>query len=64
MEIIKVKILIQLLRSYSYRFYMQGCFCGPFRDPYKQLDDLPVAVVNLDKGAVFDGKSIEVGKIR
>lgn len=40
---------------------MQGCFVG-FWDPYKQLDDLPVAVVNLDKGAVFDGKSIEVGK--
>ena len=33
-----------------------------FWDPYKQLDDLPVAVVNLDKGAVFDGKPIEVGK--
>ena len=37
-------------------------FLWAFWDPYKQLDDLPVAVVNLDKGAVFDGKSIEVGK--
>ncbi|WP_431188639.1 YhgE/Pip family protein [Bacillus thuringiensis] len=39
-----------------------GMFLWAFWDPYKQLDDLPVAVVNLDKGAVFDGKSIEVGK--
>lgn len=37
-------------------------FLWAFWDPYKQLDDLPVAVVNLDKGAVFDGKPIEVGK--
>ncbi|EAO56250.1 Phage infection protein [Bacillus thuringiensis serovar israelensis ATCC 35646] len=39
-----------------------GMFLWAFWDPYKQLDDLPVAVVNLDKGAVFDGKPIEVGK--
>ena len=37
-------------------------FLWAFWDPYKQLDDLPVAVVNLDKDAVFDGKPIEVGK--
>ena len=26
------------------------------------LDDLPVAVVNFDKGAELDGKPIEAGK--
>ncbi|WP_258881544.1 YhgE/Pip family protein [Paenibacillus sp. sptzw28] len=30
-------------------------------DPYGKLDKLPVAVVNLDKGAKYDGKSLDVG---
>lgn len=31
-------------------------------DPYGNTGKLPVAVVNLDKGAVYEGKSMEVGK--
>ncbi|MCM3627842.1 YhgE/Pip domain-containing protein [Paenibacillus glycanilyticus] len=31
-------------------------------DPYGQLQDLPVAVVNLDKGAEYQGKSMNVGE--
>ncbi|HDX9647881.1 TPA: YhgE/Pip domain-containing protein [Bacillus cereus] len=62
-EIIKSKkILIPIIAVLFVPILYAGMFLWAFWDPYKQLDDLPVAVVNLDKGAVFDGKSIEVGK--
>lgn len=31
-------------------------------DPYGQLQDLPVAIVNQDQGAMFEGKTMTVGK--
>ncbi|MBJ7946842.1 MULTISPECIES: YhgE/Pip domain-containing protein [Bacillus cereus group] len=62
-EIIKSKkILIPIIAVLFVPILYAGMFLWAFWDPYEQLDDLPVAVVNLDKGAVFDGKPIEVGK--
>ncbi|MDA2479955.1 YhgE/Pip domain-containing protein [Bacillus cereus] len=62
-EIIKSKkILIPIIAVLFVPILYAGMFLWAFWDPYKQLDDLPVAVVNLDKGAVFDGKPIKVGK--
>ncbi|HDR6309582.1 TPA: YhgE/Pip domain-containing protein [Bacillus cereus] len=62
-EIIKSKkILIPIIAVLFVPILYAGMFLWAFWDPYKQLNDLPVAVVNLDKGAVFDGKPIEVGK--
>ncbi|MGN4862295.1 YhgE/Pip family protein [Bacillus cereus group sp. MYBK132-2] len=62
-EIIKSKkILIPIIAVLFVPILYAGMFLWAFWDPYKQLDDLPVAVVNLDKDAVFDGKPIEVGK--
>ncbi|TKH25688.1 YhgE/Pip domain-containing protein [Bacillus wiedmannii] len=62
-EIIKSKkILIPIIAVLFVPILYAGMFLWAFWDPYKQLVDLPVAVVNLDKGAVFDGKPIEVGK--
>ncbi|MED0873769.1 YhgE/Pip domain-containing protein [Bacillus mobilis] len=62
-EIIKSKkILIPIIAVLFVPILYAGMFLWAFWDPYKQLDDLPVAVVNLDKGAVFEGKPIEVGK--
>ncbi|KAA0758477.1 phage infection protein [Bacillus sp. AR2-1] len=62
-EIIKSKkILIPIIAVLFVPILYAGMFLWAFWDPYKQLDDLPVAVVNLDRGAVFDGKPIEVGK--
>ncbi|CUB53892.1 Chromosome partition protein Smc [Bacillus subtilis] len=62
-QIIKSKkILIPIIAVLFVPILYAGMFLWAFWDPYKQLDDLPVAVVNLDKGAVFDGKPIEVGK--
>lgn len=38
-----------------------GMLIAAFWDPYGHLDKLPVAVVNLDKGAEFEGTSLHVG---
>lgn len=47
-------IIIPLLYSY---FYL-----GAFWDPYSKLDKVPVAIVNLDKGATINGKDRNLGK--
>ncbi|MEH7083500.1 YhgE/Pip domain-containing protein [Neobacillus drentensis] len=39
-----------------------GFFLAGYWNPYGRLDQLPVAVVNLDKGSLMDNKSIEAGK--
>ncbi|MGG2016281.1 YhgE/Pip family protein [Bacillus sp. S10(2024)] len=56
------KILIPIIAVLFIPVLYAGMFLGAFWDPYKQLDDLPVAVVNLDEGAVYNGKPIEAGK--
>ena len=61
-EIIKAKNINSNYRGFIRANFICRYVLWAFWDPYKQLDDLPVAVVNLDKGAVFDGKPIEVGK--
>lgn len=38
-----------------------GMFLWAFWDPYGQMKDLPVAIVNEDKGATFEGESLEIG---
>jgi putative membrane protein len=39
-----------------------GTFLWAFWDPYGQVDQLPVAVVNNDKGADFNGEDLTIGK--
>lgn len=46
-------IIIPLLYSY---FYL-----GAFWDPYNRLETVPVAIVNLDEGAVINGEQRNVG---
>ena len=36
-------------------------FLWSFWDPYDQMESLPVAVVNLDEGATFEGTSLHLG---
>jgi len=36
-------------------------FLWAFWDPYDHLEDLPVAIVNEDKGADFEGKELQIG---
>jgi putative membrane protein len=38
-----------------------GFFLAGYWNPYGRLDQLPVAVVNLDQGSVMDGKQIHAG---
>ncbi|MGQ0439322.1 YhgE/Pip domain-containing protein, partial [Bacillus sp. B-TM1] len=38
-----------------------GFFLAGYWDPYGRLDKLPVAIVNLDKGAAMDEKTIRAG---
>lgn len=46
-------IIVPLLYSLLY--------LDAFWDPYSKLEDLPIAVVNLDKGATLDGKNVNYG---
>ncbi|KWW20648.1 phage infection protein [Peribacillus simplex] len=39
-----------------------GFFLAGYWNPYGQLDQLPVAVVNHDKGAMMDDKPVEAGE--
>lgn len=47
-------IIVPLLYSLLY--------LAAFWDPYSRMDKLPVAVVNLDKGATMDGEEVNYGK--
>ncbi|WP_223070452.1 YhgE/Pip domain-containing protein [Paenibacillus caui] len=38
-----------------------GMLIAAFWDPYGNLDKLPVAVVNMDKGADYGGKALHIG---
>lgn len=58
----KQKILIPIIAVLFIPVLYAGMFLWAFWDPYDQLDDLPVAVVNLDKGVVYNGKPVEAGK--
>lgn len=37
-------------------------FLWAFWDPYEQLSDLPVAIVNEDLGALLEGEQLSIGK--
>ncbi|MDC2863728.1 YhgE/Pip domain-containing protein [Bacillus sp. BP-3] len=56
------KILIPIIAVLFIPVLYAGMFLWAFWDPYDRLDDLPVAVVNLDEGVVYNGKPIEAGK--
>ncbi len=52
--VILAVIIIPLVYSF---FYLDA-----FWDPYSKLEQLPVAVVNLDSGAVVNGRNKNIGK--
>lgn len=58
----KRMMLIALIAIMFVPFLYAGVYLYAFKDPYGELDHLPVAVVNLDKGATHDGKALTVGK--
>lgn len=56
------KVLIPVIAVLFIPLLYSGMFLWAFWDPYNHLDELPVAVVNQDKGAMLDGKEIHLGK--
>ncbi|ACJ34633.1 YhgE/Pip domain-containing protein [Anoxybacillus flavithermus] len=55
------KVLIPVIAVLFIPLLYSGMFLWAFWDPYEHLDDLPVAVVNNDKGATFEGEELHIG---
>ncbi|MCA1056454.1 YhgE/Pip domain-containing protein [Rossellomorea aquimaris] len=55
------KLLIPILAVLFIPVLYSGMFLWAFWDPYEQLSELPVAVVNSDRGAEFDGEDLQIG---
>ena len=58
----KPMLLITLLGVAALPMLYSGFLVEGSWDPYGNTDKLPVAVVNLDKGAEYEGKTMDVGK--
>ena len=56
------KVLIPIIAVLFIPLLYSGMFLWAFWDPYDRLDELPVAVVNNDKGATFEGKELHIGR--
>ena len=56
------KLLIPILAVLFIPVLYAGMFLWAFWDPYAQLSDMPVAIVNEDEGAELDGEQLFVGK--
>lgn len=55
------KFLVTIIAVLFIPVLYSGMFLGAFWDPYGKMDELPVAVVNNDTGAEFEGKSLQAG---
>lgn len=55
------KQLVPLLAILFIPIMYAGMFLWAFWDPYAQLEDLPVAVVNEDAGATYQEEQLELG---
>ncbi|MDR7074719.1 YhgE/Pip domain-containing protein [Fictibacillus barbaricus] len=59
---VKKGVLISVIGALLVPVVYGGILLSPKWDPYDNLSNLPVAVVNKDKGATSDGEPINVGK--
>ncbi|MFS0594249.1 YhgE/Pip domain-containing protein [Cytobacillus horneckiae] len=55
------KLLIPIIAILFIPILYTGMFLWAFWDPYDRLQDLPVAIVNEDEGAEFEGKELKLG---
>ncbi|MFC0475077.1 YhgE/Pip family protein [Robertmurraya beringensis] len=55
------KLLIPLIAVLFIPILYSGMFLWAFWDPYDHLKDLPVAIVNEDDGATYEGKELHLG---
>ncbi|RKJ28958.1 YhgE/Pip domain-containing protein, partial [Butyricicoccus sp. 1XD8-22] len=56
------RVLIPIIAVAFVPLLYAGMFLWAFWDPYKYLSDLPVAVVNEDGGADYEGDHLELGE--
>lgn len=56
------KLLIPLIAVLFIPVLYSGMFLWAFWDPYDHLKDLPVAIVNEDEGATYEGKELHLGE--
>jgi putative membrane protein len=56
------KLLIPIIAVLFIPVLYSGMFLWAFWDPYDHLSDLPVAVIDNDKGATFEEESLTLGK--
>lgn len=62
-DIFKNKMMaISLIAIIFLPIIYSGVFLWAFWDPYGNIDKLPVAIVNLDNGADFEGENLALGK--
>ncbi|WP_168118668.1 YhgE/Pip domain-containing protein [Paenibacillus sp. HB172176] len=54
-------LLVSLIAILMVPVMYAGMFLAAFWDPYGQLNNLPVAVVNGDKGTPFQGEELHIG---
>ncbi len=55
------KVLIPILAVAFVPVLYAGMFLWAFWDPYDQMENLPVAIVNEDTGAEFEGDQLQLG---
>lgn len=56
------KLLIALIGVMTIPVLYSGTYLWAFWDPYAHLDRMPVAIVNNDQGAVYNGQKLTIGK--
>ena len=56
------KLLIAIIGVMTIPVLYSGTYLWAFWDPYAHLDRMPVAIVNNDQGAVYNGEKLTIGK--
>lgn len=54
-------MLVSIIAILFIPILYSGTFLWAFWDPYSHLEDLPVAIVNNDKGAEMEGEKLQLG---
>lgn len=55
------KLLVPIIAVLLVPLLYSGMFLWAFWDPYDKLDQIPVAIVNLDEGTEIDGENLKIG---
>ncbi|MEK5067338.1 YhgE/Pip domain-containing protein [Sporosarcina sp. FSL K6-1508] len=56
------KLIVPMIAILFIPVLYAGMFLWAFWDPYANMNDLPVAIVDLDNGAEMDGEQLALGK--